>query len=271
MISGLAGARTWRMGVAVATWVAAGIGSPAAFAETPVQVQPPNLAGPVAGSLGGSASVNAGAASYSLVIAVPPGTVGVVPELSVNYSSQAGMSTLGQGWSLGGLSAITRCGKTLVQDGVRRAVALDANDQFCLDGRRLLLVSGTHGANAEYRTQLDDFSKVVSTGSDPAKGPDAWTVYAKSGRVSTYGGRADSRVEAQGRTQLLSWALSRSQDRRGNYYDVTYAKNSDRANWSLRAFATQGTTTRGSHRTTPSISSTRRDPTRGKATSPAAC
>ena len=196
-----------------------------AFAQTAVTVQPPNLTGPVAGSLAGKAAVSAGASTYSVSIAVPPGTAGVTPAVSLSYSSQAGMSYLGRGWTLSGQSSITRCGKTVVPDGVRTAVTLTATDQFCLDGQRLLLVSGTHGAAAEYRTRIETFSKIVSTGSNPAKGPDSWTVYTKSGTVITYGGTADSTIEAQGKTQVLRWALSRSQDRRGNYFSMAYAED----------------------------------------------
>ena len=209
------------MGVTALAVFAAG----SAQAQTAVTVQPPNMAGPVAGALAGKASVNAGVATYEVQISVPPGTAAIAPSVSLHYGSQSGMGYLGRGWSLGGQSSITRCGKTFVPDGVRTAVSLTAADQFCLDGQRLLLVSGTHGATAEYRTRIDGFSKIVSTGSDPDKGPDSWTVYPKTGAVMTYGGTADSTIEAQGATQVLRWALSRSQDRRGNYFALHYVEN----------------------------------------------
>ena len=198
----------------------------AARAQTPVSITPPNLAGPVAGSARGSASVDpGGAAHYSIPIPVPPGTAGMAPSLSLEYSSQAGMGLLGRGWGIGGMSAISRCGKTIAQDTVRTAVTLTVTDQFCLDGKRLLLVSGTHGATAEYRTELDTFSQVLSTGSNTAKGPDSWTVKTKGGLIYTYGGTTDSTIEAQGASTVLTWAVSRVQDRRSNYYDYVYTEN----------------------------------------------
>ena len=45
-----------------------------------------------------------GAATYSVPIVVPPGTAGVEPKLSLNYSSQGRNGLLGVGWSIGGLS-----------------------------------------------------------------------------------------------------------------------------------------------------------------------
>ncbi|NKI96519.1 SpvB/TcaC N-terminal domain-containing protein [Rhizobacter sp. SG703] len=87
--------------------------APLSLAQTAVTIQPPNLSGAVSGSLAGRASVGAGAATYSVSIAVPPGTAGMAPGVSLNYSSQSGTSTLGRGWAMGGQSSIARCGKTL--------------------------------------------------------------------------------------------------------------------------------------------------------------
>lgn len=42
-----------------------------------------------------------GAATYSIPIYTVPGTAGVVPQLSLNYSSQGGYGPLGKGWSIG--------------------------------------------------------------------------------------------------------------------------------------------------------------------------
>ena len=190
---------------------------------------PPNLSGPVAGTLTGKASVSpSGASTYAVSIPVPPGTAGLAPTIDLVYSSQAGTGMSGLGWSLNGLSTITRCAKTVAQDGVRSNVSLTATDQFCLDGQRLMLVNGTHGVNAEYRTEVDRFSRVVSFGSDPAKGPDRWAVTTKAGITMNYGATVDSNIEAQGTspTVILTWALSSMVDPRGNTVSYSYAKNS---------------------------------------------
>nr|WP_297385336.1 FG-GAP-like repeat-containing protein [uncultured Roseateles sp.] len=192
----------------------------------PVAITPGNLAGALAGSLSGKHQVAAnGSAAYTLPIAVPPGTAGVAPILALSYSSQMEDGLFGRGWALNGLSSISRCGRSVAQDGVRDGISLTAADQFCIDGQRLMLVSGTHGGTAQYRTEIDGLSQVSSSGSDPASGPASWTVRTRDGLIYTYGGTTDSRVEAQGTNVAHTWAMSRVEDRRGNYYAVDYEED----------------------------------------------
>ena len=168
---------------------------------------------------------NSGAATYTLPIQVPPGTAGMEPKLALNYNSQGGNGLLGLGWSLSGLSAISRCPRTMAQDNVRGAVNYDNNDRYCLDGQRLMAVSGAYGADgAEYRTELDSFAKVVSYGS-AGNGPAWFKVWTKSGQVMEYGATADARIEAQGKATVRVWALNRVQDTKGNYLTVSYAED----------------------------------------------
>src|SRR5690606_39189183 len=78
-----------------------------------------------------------GSASYTIPIQVVPGTAGLEPKLSLQYDSRSGNGLLGVGWSLSGLPSISRCGRTIAQDGQTGGVSYDANDRFCLDGQRL--------------------------------------------------------------------------------------------------------------------------------------
>jgi len=116
------------------------------------------------GPIPGTGGVSGGSATYTLPLTIPPGRNGMTPSLSVNYSSKGGNGILGVGWSLSIGSSIYRCPQTIAQDGYSIPVRLDDNtDRLCLDGQRLMLVSGTgYFVNgAEYRTEQDSFAKIV--------------------------------------------------------------------------------------------------------------
>ncbi|MBC2732657.1 FG-GAP-like repeat-containing protein [Thiobacillus sp.] len=178
------------------------------------------------GATPGSHQVSpSGAFTYTIPIAVPPGTAGIEPKLSLSYNSQGGNGLLGMGWSLAGLSVIHRCPKTMVQDGVIGGVNYNANDRYCLDGQRLVAVSGTYGADAtEYRTESESYSRIVSYGSQ-GSGPGWWKVWTKSGQILEYGNTADSRIEAQGKTEVMLWSLNKLSDTVGNYLTVSYIED----------------------------------------------
>src|SRR5882672_2215638 len=115
------------------------------------------------GATAGTFSVDQnGGAGYTIPISVSPGTAGMEPRVALSYSRQIQSDLLGVGWSVGGLSIIHRCGTTIVLDGLKGGVNYDANDRFCLDGQRLILISGVYGADgAQYRTERESFSKIV--------------------------------------------------------------------------------------------------------------
>jgi hypothetical protein len=140
----------------------------------------------------------------------------------LQYSSTSANGVLGMGWSIGGLSAISRCPKTFSIDGAVRPVALDSSDALCLDGQRLISVGGN-----EFRTEIESFSKIVVAST--SAGWDHFTVYSKDGRILTYGGATD----AQGLSTngvIRVWALNRVQDRKGNFLRVHY-RSGGGADW----------------------------------------
>ncbi|MEZ4302500.1 MAG: SpvB/TcaC N-terminal domain-containing protein, partial [Polyangiaceae bacterium] len=108
-----------------------------------------------AGSLQGVFSVTpTGEASFVLPLSVPQGRAGVEPHIALEYDSSAGDGLLGQGFSLTGLSAITRCPGDLPHDGEIRSVRYDDGDKLCLDGKPLVVVGDT-AESVEYRTVPD--------------------------------------------------------------------------------------------------------------------
>ena len=168
-----------------------------------------------------------GAATYSIPITVPPGTAGMAPTLSLNYNSQGGNGPLGVGWSLGGLSAITRCPATIVQDGFKGGINYDGNDRYCLDGQRLVAVSGVYGANGtEYRTETESYTRVVSYGT-AGNGPAWFKAWTKAGQIIDYGNTADSRIEAQGKPTVRVWGVNKISDTKTNYIAVAYSEDYD--------------------------------------------
>ena len=180
----------------------------------------------VAGVTPGAIAVDeSGSANYSIPLSVPPGVAGMAPSLSLIYGSRGDNGILGVGWSLGGLSVIHRCNRAIAQDGAPGGVNLDADDRFCLDGQRLVATDGTYGADGTvYSTELASFSKIVSYGTAGA-GPASFKVWTKSGQVMTYGGTAESAVEAPGRADIRYWSVNRIEDRVGNYLDLVYAED----------------------------------------------
>ena len=181
----------------------------------------------VAGTTPGQFSVNeSGAATYRIPIQVPPGVAGMEPKLELAYNSQGGNGLLGMGWSLSGLSTISRCPRTMALDGARGSVNFDMNDRYCMDGQRLILVSGTYGtAGSEYRTELDSFSKIVASGT-AGNGVASFTVQTKAGLTMEYGNTADSRIEAQGKTSVRVWAVNKISDVKTNYMTFSYTEDS---------------------------------------------
>src|SRR5712691_2301331 len=181
---------------------------------SPVQAQTT-----VAGFTPGSFRVTeTGAAAYRIPIRVPPGIAGMEPSLALVYNSQAGNGLLGSGWSLEGFSAVARCPRTMAQDAVRGGINYDLNDRYCLDGQRLMLIAGaSYGADgAEYRTELETFSKIVSYGI-AGNGPAWFKVWTKEGQVTEYGNTPDSQIQAQGKTTVRTWAVNKVSDTSGNY------------------------------------------------------
>ncbi|HEY8949891.1 MAG TPA: polymorphic toxin type 10 domain-containing protein [Rhizomicrobium sp.] len=175
-----------------------------------------------------------GGFTYTIPIAVPPGTAGMVPALSLDYSSQNGDGLEGLGWAIRGLPSIGRCARTLAQDGVHGSVNYDTTgDRFCMEGQRLVAISGSYGANQTiYRTEIEGFSRIESFCTSPcANGPLYFKVWTKSGQIMEFGNTTDSRiypVKADGSglmSVVRSWAVNKISDAKGNYINVSYTNN----------------------------------------------
>ncbi|CAB5506770.1 hypothetical protein AZO1586I_1685, partial [Bathymodiolus thermophilus thioautotrophic gill symbiont] len=179
------------------------------------------------GSTAGALSVEQGVANYAIPIIVPPGISGMKPELSIHYNSSSGNGLLGIGFSLGGLSAVYRCSKTIATDGVKDVVGYDDNDRYCLDGQRLIAISGQDGkSGSEYRTEIESFSRVKFTGNH-------WTVETKSGQTFEYGNTDDSKIEVQGKSLVKLWTVNKITDASGNAINYVYSEDNANGEYAL--------------------------------------
>ncbi|OEE67891.1 type IV secretion protein Rhs, partial [Enterovibrio norvegicus FF-33] len=176
--------------------------------------------------LAGDFSVSGGEATYSLPISVSPGRAGHQPSLSLEYRSDSPNGNLGMGWSIGGLSAITRCGKNLATDGRWGGVQFNTDDRYCLDGKRLIAITGKDGGHTtEYRLKENGYSKIISFGT-AGSGPAYFKVWTKDGSVYEYGVTGDSRAELPGQAHVYKWALNKITDVTGNNsISFYYAEN----------------------------------------------
>lgn len=187
-----------------------------------------------------------GAATYSLPIDAAPGRGGMKPSVAISYSSSGGDGYLGLGWGIQAASVITRCPKTIEQDGFLQGVQLTDTDSFCLDGQRLILVSGQNASDgAEYRKEIDDASLITVLGRASGGGPGAFKVETKAGETFYYGdvysagknfvttsnsnNQSDSYQTAfkNGNEVIHAWSLKAIEDVVGNYISYHYIKTNE--------------------------------------------
>ncbi|MHC6157517.1 RHS repeat-associated core domain-containing protein [Bradyrhizobium elkanii] len=120
------------------------------------------------GAIPGSFDVSlSGSSSYSAPIKIAPGSAGTQPQLSLGYDSQAFGGVLGAGWSIGGLSAITRGPRDVFVDGLPSGINFDDKDALYLDGQRLVEVPATASSipgATYYRKINDDHTEIVRYG-----------------------------------------------------------------------------------------------------------
>ena len=137
------------------------------------------------------------------------------------YNSHAANGIAGQGWSLGGLSAISRCRQTKAHDGAALPISWSDKDRFCLDGQRLVLASGNYGAtNSTYKTDTDSFAKITAKGGSSGH-PAYFTVARKDGSISYYGNSSNAK-QSGGSQRTLTWVINRFEDSVGNAMNFVY-------------------------------------------------
>lgn len=174
----------------------------------------------IVGSIGGTINVSSlGGAVYSIPLELPDGVNGMKPSINIVYNSQGGNGLLGYGWDINGISSITRTGSTLYHNGKKSAADLSTDDNFVLDGNRLVHV-GTSGNDEEFKTENDEFSKVVFHKENGYySNCDVWM---ENGNVIKYGYTLNSKLMASDGNNVIKWMVSSIEDRNGNTISYTY-------------------------------------------------
>jgi hypothetical protein len=190
-----------------------------------------------------------GLPNYSIGIAVPPAVAGIAPQLSLAFAGVGVNGPLGVGWSLQGLSVITRCPSSKLIDGVPGGVGFNEEDRLCLDGQRLIRTNSSGVAQSsttdaaglsgslytEFRTEKDSFARVRAYGtwsSAAANGPLYFKVWTKAGQIYEYGKSPSTGgnnalivvggVGTDAAKPAMVWAVARTSDTLGNYIDFKY-------------------------------------------------
>ncbi|MES2520911.1 MAG: SpvB/TcaC N-terminal domain-containing protein [Bacteroidota bacterium] len=196
---------------------------------------------------GGFGVSDGGAATYNIPFVIPAGTAGLQPKVGLSYSSQGGNSFVGLGWSLSGLSSITRSSKTRAQDetsdatqqtkAVSLGIAYNKSDRFSLDGERLVLAPDSirttiafddnYGNNQTiYYTEQNSFTRVILNENTTTQSPQSFKAFTKSGLIFEYGNTSDSRVVDPIKNVGYQWLVNKIEDRKGNYMTFSYIQNS---------------------------------------------
>ena len=198
------------------------------WSNEPITEEPAHRKEAVGTPSGNLTVSNIGAAVYNLKIDVPNGG-SLTPQLSISYNSQTGgYGIAGYGFNLTGISVITRGRKDLFHNKQIKGTTYTSSDTYFLDGKRLILQSGSAGQNgALYTVEGDPFTKVVVHGNYSNSSADTWfEVIASDGTVYQYGNSTNSKLSYRNKTgyaRIALWYINRATDKYSNYITYDYS------------------------------------------------
>lgn len=183
--------------------------------------QPIVKVGTIPGEFGVTSS---GAATYIIPIDIPSGRSGMEPNLSLIYNSQTGTNIMGEGWSVCGFSSIVRADKSMYYNGTIKTIDF-IDDEFLLNGSHLIKINESN-TEIEYRTEIDEFSKIIFYKPNEEDHYGHFLVYHKSGTIAEYGYNTNSihfyEDDIQGTNPAIAWHINKLYDRKGNYISYKY-------------------------------------------------
>lgn len=188
------------------------------------------------GAIPGSFDVTlSGSSSYSIPIKIAPGAAGTQPQVQLNYDSQTLGGPLGAGWSLGGLSVITRGSKDQFVDRKPGGINFDNDDALYLDGQRLIKIQTPQWGDPTgvyYRKVNDDFTEIVRYGNNLDSS--YFRAKTKGGVIIVFGdtqanGNSTILIHRDSPTDksnhALAFAESAVMDTAGNFIEFHYNQN----------------------------------------------
>lgn len=163
-----------------------------------------------------------GQASYEIPISTVSGTGGIIPQLSIVYSSSTKEGLFGSGFDLIGLSIINRAPSNLHRDGHPGYVNFTSSDKFMLDGMRLMPIKNRTN---QYLTENNkSFPRIFASGGTESN-PSTFTVTTRSGFTYEYVSNTSILNSSTSTNNPLFWLIKKVSDTKGNYYTVTYSGN----------------------------------------------
>ena len=153
-----------------------------------------------------------GGACYTVSIDQPTINTSLVPTINIIYNSQSGNGVVGWGCNISGISAITRGTKDYLHDNLIKGISHTTSDAYYLDGKRLLLESGTEGCTgAVYRIEGDPISSVTINSNSSG----IWfTVHTADGIDYEYGKTSNSKQayysSASSEFRTNSWYVNKA-------------------------------------------------------------
>jgi RHS repeat-associated protein len=166
-----------------------------------------------------------GEARLSYPIQVPPGRLGMQPNLGISYNSSGADSWLGLGWDMA-IPSIT----VNTQFGVPRYSGGLETESYLMGGQQLTPVAHRtqfqpREAEKVFHGRVEgEFERIVRHGDSP--GSYSWEVTDKDGTRYLYGGTPDSTL-TDGAGHTYQWALREVRDLHGNFMRYHSVQQSD--------------------------------------------
>jgi len=178
---------------------------------------------------------NQGDARLSYPIEVPPGRLGLQPQLAVSYSSSGGNGWMGIGWDMPmqAVTIDTRFGVPRYDAGLETETYMLSGEMLTPVAHRGDLVART--TDKVFHTRVEgQFRRIIRKGTAPSNY--TWEVTDKNGVKYLYGATdpaTETLTDASG--NIFTWALCEIRDPNGNFVRYHYAKVSDpgRPDWTV--------------------------------------